>query len=112
MEKGDTVGSSIEWSKKTSVCVTPHPSLKTPPPYKNKREYKGDTLDKTLDSHTHDSDFFFKDDSIFKRNLNKEINNAEDDEYIDDPPLQNFNINSQSHEKSERDYYWKGSQWK
>ena len=30
MEKGDKVGSSIEGSKKTSVCVTPHLSLKTP----------------------------------------------------------------------------------
>ena len=55
-EKGDMVGSSIEGTKKTSVCVTPHPSLKTPPPYNNKRDYKGDTLDKTLDSHTPDSD--------------------------------------------------------
>ena len=26
------------------------------------------------------------------------VNNAEDDEYIDDPTLQNVNINSQSHE--------------
>ena len=43
MEKGDKVGSSIEGSKKTSVCVTPHISLKTPPPYHNKRYYKGDT---------------------------------------------------------------------
>ena len=25
MEKGDKVGSSIEGTKKTSVCVTPHP---------------------------------------------------------------------------------------
>ena len=25
MEKGDKVGSSIEGSKETSVCVTPHP---------------------------------------------------------------------------------------
>ena len=33
MEKGDKVGSSIKGSKKTSVCVTPHPSLKTPPLY-------------------------------------------------------------------------------
>ena len=31
MEKGDKVGSSIEGSKKTSVCVIPHPSLKNPP---------------------------------------------------------------------------------
>ena len=36
MEKADKVGSSIEGSKKTSVCLTPHLSLKTPPPYKNK----------------------------------------------------------------------------
>ena len=25
MEKGDKIGSSIEGSKKTTVCVTPHP---------------------------------------------------------------------------------------
>ena len=56
MEKGDKVGISIKGSKKTSVCVTTHPSLKTPPPYNNKRDYKGDTLEKTLNSHTHDYD--------------------------------------------------------
>ena len=38
MEKGDKVGSSIEGSKKTSVCVTPLLSLKTPPKYINKRD--------------------------------------------------------------------------
>ena len=38
MEKGDKVGSSIERSKKTSVCVTPLLSLKTPPQYINKRD--------------------------------------------------------------------------
>ena len=36
MEKGDNVGSSIEGTKKTSVCVTPHPSVLNPPPYNNK----------------------------------------------------------------------------
>ena len=56
MEKGDKVGSSIEGSKKTSVCVTPHLVLKTPPKYINKRYYKGDTLDKTLDSRAKYSD--------------------------------------------------------
>ena len=56
MEKGDKVGSSIEGTKNTSVCVTPHPSLNTPPPYNNNRDYKGDTLDNTLDSHSPDSD--------------------------------------------------------
>ena len=38
MEKGNKVGSSIERYKKTSVCVTPHPSLKTPPTYNNKQD--------------------------------------------------------------------------
>ena len=56
MEKGDMVGSIIEGTKKTSVCVTPHPSVLNPPPYNNNRDYKGDTQDKTLDSHTPDSD--------------------------------------------------------
>ena len=56
MGKGDKVGSSIKGTKKTSVCLTPHPSLNTPPPYNNKRDYKGDTLDKTLYSRTPDSD--------------------------------------------------------
>ena len=93
MEKGDKVGSSIEVSKNTSVCVTPHPSLKNPPPYNNTRDYKGDILDKTLDSHTPDSDV--KKNASLKRNLEKEIKNSEDDEYIDNPPLQIFNINSQ-----------------
>ena len=56
MEKGDTVGSSIEGSKQTSLCVTPLLSLKTPPKYINKRDYKDDTHDKTLDSRTKDTD--------------------------------------------------------
>ena len=98
MEKGDKVGSSIEGYKKISVCVTPHPSLKTQPPYNNKRDYKSDTLDNTLESHTPDSDVSKKNYASLKRNLYNEIKNSEDDEYIDDPQLQNFNINSQSHE--------------
>ena len=55
MEKDDKVGSIIEGSKQSSVCVTPHLLLKTPPPFNNKREYKGDTHDKTLDSITKDT---------------------------------------------------------
>ena len=55
-EKCDNIGSSIEVTKKKSVCLTPHPSVLNPPPYNNKQYYKGDTLDKTLDSHTPDSD--------------------------------------------------------
>ena len=56
MEKGDKVFSSIEGSKYTWVCVTQLISLKTPPKYINKRDYKGDTQDKTPDSHTKDTD--------------------------------------------------------
>ena len=55
MEKDDKVSSSIEGSKQTSVCVTPLLSLKNPPRYINKRDYKGDTHDKTLDSSTKDT---------------------------------------------------------
>ena len=42
-KEDDNVGSRIEWTKKTSVCVTPHWSGLTPPPYNNKQDYKGDT---------------------------------------------------------------------
>ena len=56
MEKGDKVGTSIEVSKKTSACVTPPLSLKTPPKYINKQDYKGDTQDKTLYSRKKDTD--------------------------------------------------------
>ena len=57
MEKGHNVGISIEGTKKTSLCVTLHPSVLNPPPYNNTKDYKGDALDKTLDSHTPYSDF-------------------------------------------------------
>ena len=55
MEKDDKVSSSVEGSKHTSVCVTPHPLLKTTPPFDNKRDYKGDTHDETPDSSTKDT---------------------------------------------------------
>ena len=97
MKKYDNVGSSIEGTKKTSVCVSPHISVFTPPPYNNNKNYKCDTQYKKLDSHTPDSDAFRKDYAGLKINLDKEIKNAEDDEYIDDPPLKTFKINSRSH---------------
>ena len=55
-EKGDKVGSRIEGSKQTPVCVTPLLSLKTPPKYIIKQDYKCDTHNKNLDSRTKDSD--------------------------------------------------------
>ena len=72
---------------KKSVCVTPHPSLRTPPPYNNKQDYKGDTQKKILDSDTRVSNLLKKEDAGLKRNLEKEIKNAEDDGYIDYPTL-------------------------
>ena len=96
--ENDKVGSSIEVTKKTSVCVTPHWSVLTQPPYKNKRDYKGGTNDKTNDSHTHETVVSRIDDDSVKINLDEENKNAEDDEYIDHPPIKNDKINSQSHE--------------
>ena len=55
MEKDDKVSISVEGSKQTSVCVTPHPLLKTPPPFDSKRDYKGDTHDATPESSTKDT---------------------------------------------------------
>ena len=55
MKKDDKVSSCIEVSKQRSVFVTLLLSLKTPPKYINKRDYKGDTHDKALDSSTKDT---------------------------------------------------------
>ena len=49
--------------------MTPHQSVLTPPPYKNKRDYKSGTNDKTNDSHAHDSGVSRSDDAIVARNL-------------------------------------------
>ena len=94
----DNVGGSIEGTKKTSECVIPHWSGLNPTPYNNKQDYKGDTKEKKIDAHKHDSDVSIHDEDSLKRNLDEEIKNAEDDEYIDNPPIKNDKINSQSHE--------------
>ena len=80
MNEDDKVVSSIEGTKVTSVCVTPHQSGLTPPPYNNKQDYKGGTHEKTIDTHTPDSDVSRHDDASVKRNLDEENKNAEDDE--------------------------------
>ena len=79
--------------------MTPHPSVLTPPPYKNKQDYKGGTNDKTHDSHTRETGFSRSDDASLARNLDAENNNTKDDEYIDHPSIKNDKIDSQSHEK-------------
>ena len=49
-EKDNKVSSSVEGSRQTSVRVSPHPLLNTPPQFDNKRDYKGDTHNETPDS--------------------------------------------------------------
>ena len=93
------VVSSIEGTKQTLVCVTPHPSGLTPPPYKNKQDYKVGTNDKTNYSHTHESGVSRSNNDSVARNLDAENKNAEDDEYIDHPSIKNDRIDYQSHEK-------------
>ena len=50
LDKDNKVSSSVEGTIHTSVCVSPHPLLNTPPQFDNKRDYKGDTHDETPDS--------------------------------------------------------------
>ena len=52
MSKEAKVGSSIEGTKNSSVL--------TPPPYKNKKDYKGGTNVKKSDSHTRETSFLSK----------------------------------------------------
>ena len=52
LDKDNKVSSSVEGTKQTSVRVSPHPLLNTPPQFYNKRDYKGDTHDETPDSST------------------------------------------------------------
>ena len=70
------VSSSIEGTKQTSLCVTPHPSVLTPPPYKNKQDYEGGTNDKTHYSHTRESGVSRSYDASLARNLDAENKNT------------------------------------
>ena len=74
----------------------------TQPPYKNKRDYKGCTNDKTHDSHTHDPGVSRSNDASVARKLYAENKNEEYDEYIDHPSIKNDRINSQSHVKYQK----------
>ena len=99
------VGSTIEGTKQTSVCVNPHQSVLTPPPYKNKRDYKGGKNYKTHDSHTHDSGVSRSDDASVAKNLDAENENAEDDEYIDHPSIKMIELILNHMKISEKYYY-------
>ena len=94
MDKDKKVSSIFEGSRQTSVRVSPHPLLYTPPKFDNKRDYKGDTNDETPDSIKKYPNVLKKDYLTLKRNLDKETKNATDDEYVHDEPLKFENIKS------------------
>ena len=85
--------------------MTTHRTGLTPPPYNNKQDYKGGTQDKTIDSHTPDSDVSRHDDASLKRNLDEENKNAGKDEYIDDPQIKMTKLILNHMKISETDYY-------
>ena len=94
MDKDNKVSSSVEETRQTSVRISPHPLLDTPPKFDNKREYKGDTHDETPDSSKEYTNVFKNEYANLKRNLDKETKNATDDEYVHDKPLKCENIKS------------------
>ena len=71
----------------------------TPPPYKNKKYYKGGTNDKTRDSHTRETSVSRSDDDSLAINLDSENKIKEEDEYIDHPSIKKDKIDSQSNEE-------------
>ena len=50
LDKDKKVSSRVEGTRLTTMRVTPHPLLDTPPKFDNKRDYKGDTHDETPES--------------------------------------------------------------
>ena len=68
MSEEAKIGSSNEGTKNLSV-FSPHTSILTTPPYKNKQYYKGVTNDKTHDSHTHKTGVSRSDDDSLAINL-------------------------------------------
>ena len=67
--------------------MNPHPSVLTPPPHKYKQDYKGDTNDKTHDSHKRDTAVYRSVDDSLARNLDAENKNTAYDEYNDHPSI-------------------------
>ena len=63
-----------------SIEGTKIPSILTPPPYKNKKDYKGGTNDKTRDSHTCETSDSRSDNDGCAINLDEEYKNEEDEE--------------------------------
>ena len=71
MGKEAKVVSSIEGTKIPSILI--------PPPYANKKDYKGGTNDKTRDSYTRETSDFPSNNDSCARNLDEEHKNIEDE---------------------------------
>ena len=71
------MGSSIEGTKFSSIL--------TPPPYTNKKDYKGSTNYNIRDSRTLETSDSPSDTDSCARNLDEENKNKEDGDYIDPP---------------------------
>ena len=71
----------------------------TPPPYKNKKDYKGGTDDRTRDSHTFETSVSRSNNYSCARNLGEENKNKEYEEYIDPQSIKKDKTDSQSHEE-------------
>ena len=59
----------------SSIEGTNIPSILNPPPYKNKKDYKGGTNDKTHHSRTRETSVSRSDNNSCARNLDEEQNN-------------------------------------
>ena len=87
--------------------MTPHPSVLTSPPYKNKQDYKGGTNDKTRDSHTRETSVSQRFDDSSGRNLDSENKNTKNDEYNDHLSIKKIKFILNHMKKSEKYYYLK-----
>ena len=99
ISKEAKVGSIIEGKK--------IPSILTPPPYKNKKDYKGGTNDKTRNSHTRETSDSRSDNDSCARNLDEEQKIEEDEEYIDPPYIKKIIFIINHMKKSGKGYYLK-----
>ena len=97
ISKEAKVGSRIE-GKKT-------PSILTPPPYKNKKDYKGGKNYKTRDSHTRETSDSISDDDSCARNLDEENKNEEDEEYIEPQYIKKIKLILNHMRKLGKGYY-------
>ena len=81
----------------------------TPPLYKNKKDYKGRTNDKTSDSRTRETSDSRSDNDSCARNLDEVHKNEDDEEYIYPPSIKKIKLILSHMKKSGNEYYLKKS---